>query len=451
MADWNHETYCRLYKRTDSKWARLPLFVRALGTELLRHVDDDGCIYGAPGEEAWEAVARIAQAHPLERDAVRTAVALLTADNGPSDPPFMVLTVTGVVTEDVTETVTPSRSERDAPRDGKRDAYASVTLTVRNYRAAQGIAESPEERRESRSKEAARAAAYRKRKRDERNGERDDRRDAERDASASHVGARPRPRVAARAPGDAPASLPFLPSVPKVAAAVTRHAADLGRDDDGDGGGSPDQATDPTGATPQEPTASPLGATQDASAASQAPSGRSKAPFVREPAFVEAALAAASLLRVDPQDVPAWACGLREELSTVMPAGVSAVPYLAEALRKLLDLATGQPEMPSRNRLAFVRKATLGLVHDDKRNGWASGKTEGAEGVCAPRSRHDRGGSRSWSDSGGASDATGGIDVAHELEQARIADRESQARVDELEAWKAERRAALLAKAGGAR
>lgn len=74
-----------------------------------------------------------------------------------------------------------------------------------------------------------------------------------------------------------------------------------------------------------------------------------------------------------------------------LPKTASLVPYVRRAMEKLGDVVTAKPETPLVHRLTFVSRTTVGLVNDDKQHGWASGKTDGAEGVCAPPSAPEQG------------------------------------------------------------
>jgi hypothetical protein len=88
------------------------------------------------------------------------------------------------------------------------------------------------------------------------------------------------------------------------------------------------------------------------------------------------------------QDLDGWARMLARDTDIQLPASASLAPYLREALRKLADCIAAEPWRSAKDRFSFVRRATIGLVNDDKPNGWASGKTNGERGVCAaPRGR----------------------------------------------------------------
>ena len=86
---------------------------------------------------------------------------------------------------------------------------------------------------------------------------------------------------------------------------------------------------------------------------------------------------------VDPRDLDAWAETLRRDPDLHLPRDASLAPYLREALRRLQDGLAAQPGWPGKSRLTFVRRTAFGLVNDDKPNRWASGRTDGREGVCA--------------------------------------------------------------------
>jgi len=156
--DWVHETYRKIYQRSDGKWARHRASTRGLAALLIIAADEDGCIYLGEGETPADTAARVVQAHASERKQIKAdTVALLEAK--PQDPPFLV------------------HDENE-----KR-------IRIRNFSAAQGIVpQTPEERSAERSSEAERAARYRKRKKGK-TAERDDGRDAERDARDDRHGA----------------------------------------------------------------------------------------------------------------------------------------------------------------------------------------------------------------------------------------------------------------------
>lgn len=138
--DWLHETHRKIYVRVDGKWLRHPLSTRSLASDLIKYVDDDGCLYLAHGESPQEAVFRITQAQKHERKRVFEDVENLIRDL-PDDPAFLTW----------------------EKADGR--------LRMRNFAAAQGLyPTSSEERSKARSQAAVRAAAWRSR----RNQERDD-------------------------------------------------------------------------------------------------------------------------------------------------------------------------------------------------------------------------------------------------------------------------------------
>lgn len=86
-------------------------------------------------------------------------------------------------------------------------------------------------------------------------------------------------------------------------------------------------------------------------------------------------------------DLSRWAADLRKDPDLHLPSGVSLAPYLRRALSGLADLVAATPTKPNKDRLAYVRRSALGLVNDDKPNGWASGRTDGREGVCGHAGR----------------------------------------------------------------
>lgn len=149
--DWLHETWRRLYVRVDGNWLSLPLSARGLFDELLRYVDEDGCL-PLGQDDAAATLARILSAHANEAERLRADLDLLMADG------CVTVTRDGrdasqIVTRDVT------LNERDA----SRAVTAAVTLQIRNFRAAQGVTRHAEERTEQRRKAALRAANYRER------------------------------------------------------------------------------------------------------------------------------------------------------------------------------------------------------------------------------------------------------------------------------------------------
>jgi len=130
--DWAHETFRRLYCRTDAKWLRLSLLARGVGTELLKVADDDGRVFLIPEEAPWECVARVLQAHPSDRKHLAKVVGELLADHGSDDPAYLIV--------------------------------EGSALRIRNFRAAQGVVGTAEEIRHERSKAAERQARYRQKK-----------------------------------------------------------------------------------------------------------------------------------------------------------------------------------------------------------------------------------------------------------------------------------------------
>jgi hypothetical protein len=134
--DWVHETHRNIYTRVDGKWARHPASVRALAALLLVYVDDDGCIYLAPGETPAAAIARVVQAHPSERKQIAADVGALIESKA-NDLAYLI-------------------------HDDKEGR-----IQIRNFIAAQGLVpQSAADRSAERSKAAERQAAYRKRKAD---------------------------------------------------------------------------------------------------------------------------------------------------------------------------------------------------------------------------------------------------------------------------------------------
>lgn len=181
--DWAHETFRRLYCRTDAKWLRLSLLARGVGTELLKVADDDGRVFLIPEEAPWECVARVLQAHPSDRKHLAKVVGELLADHGSDDPAYLIV---------------------EGP-----------ALRIRNFRAAQGVVGTAEEIRHERSKAAERQARYRQKK--STGASPDVTEGVTRDVTRDGVTSRVTPTVTGGCDTDslARASLPsFLPSPP---------------------------------------------------------------------------------------------------------------------------------------------------------------------------------------------------------------------------------------------
>ena len=77
--DWIHETYRRLYVRTNAQWLMLPVSARGLGSELLKYCDDDGRI-PLGGDLPGEAIARLVSARRNEWERIDADIAALIGD-----------------------------------------------------------------------------------------------------------------------------------------------------------------------------------------------------------------------------------------------------------------------------------------------------------------------------------------------------------------------------------
>jgi len=77
-----------------------------------------------------------------------------------------------------------------------------------------------------------------------------------------------------------------------------------------------------------------------------------------------------------------WSESLAAELD--LPEAASAKPYIHAVLQQLGDIVATTPSLSPKERTTYVRRALIGKVNDDKVNGWSSGLSGGALGVCAP-------------------------------------------------------------------
>lgn len=147
----------------------------------------------------------------------------------------------------------------------------------------------------------------------------------------------------------------------------------------------------------------------------------------------------------DPRDLDAWARGLLRDPDLHLPPKAQLAPYLRAALRKLAGKVAATPGMVNGSRFSFVHTVTFGMVNDDKINHWASGKTDGKEGVCAPpRSQRQQATGSSELD---ASDADAEI---AEADRKLAADRAKQAAEPKVDPAKmAELTRKVLARFGG--
>jgi len=136
MARWGYD-WIRLYRRASPQWEILPLSVRGLGTELLRHVEQTtGTL--ALGKEWFPALCRLVGAHPQERRRVKADFAALVADGFCSVDENGVITVRNFVEAQtaLTEGAARVRAHRnrqlhDSSATASRQLHDSFTTATR--------------------------------------------------------------------------------------------------------------------------------------------------------------------------------------------------------------------------------------------------------------------------------------------------------------------------------
>ena len=117
-------------------------------------------------------------------------------------------------------------------------------------------------------------------------------------------------------------------------------------------------------------------------------SGSSKVSKVSQLEAVVAELQAQEslLAGMHRDDIEQLAQSLVSHVDIRLPTQASLAPYVRKALQKLRTAVLADPGKKLQDRLRYLDSTTVGLTIDDKLHGYASGKTNGEQGVCAPRS-----------------------------------------------------------------